>query len=662
MRAFLVSAHVMLAQDKAQPQKESLPRGARLRRGTWLRGPGTCLVCLFVFLVSASSAPADLLIMRDGSTVSGTLKTCVADVCQLDARSIPRPNIAWIGLGSKAATPPPVKDSTRDEVHLVDGSAHDGNLVGVSLGVVVVQEGSFDRAKVTWIHLAGAPVQPKGSVPTQEQPPVTNPTPPPPQPGGGKPQSPSGGGTLAKPPPTDFVRGALWSGTLEGRFTVTGKDAITVVSVTVDVRLCEWVRPLFGRSQGKLVKAGTIVNLEPEGTVVHNKVETTVPPTVCKGEGTVTLTNGPHEPLVTHGSVIYLKTVDVPTPGFDPPVGLAVYHIALGVDAPKYTSTYTSTCVYPGGTYTRQESFSIPTVGKIPRSADQDQQVRILDRGNGRMQGSYTGVVSAYEKVPMEAKWNICREGVDCSGGPPPPTSPTPKKEPCPSTAVADGLFDTCERQRELEAGQLDKVWKQFEEEWGEAQDNAEAFKAAINLCAAWDAAMKVLEFMVGPVEGSAVGSSQMSEEAKETTEAIKLISEITEKMIKGENPLTIAHTDKTANLATFQQACEVVAKMLQMMGNSSPEAMGKMLEECSAPLSDNLVHGAEEYVQHLKAALELMPKVQKLVNDINGKDLKCLDLQYKAYAACVEHARCEKTPESACDAKKPPGNWPPVP
>lgn len=600
--------------------------------------------------------------MRDGSTVSGTLKTCVADVCQLDARSIPRPNIAWIGLGSKAATPPPVKDSTRDEVHLVDGSAHDGNLVGVSLGVVVVQEGSFDRAKVTWIHLAGAPVQPKGSVPTQEQPPVTNPTPPPPQPGGGKPQSPSGGGTLAKPPPTDFVRGALWSGTLEGRFTVTGKDAITVVSVTVDVRLCEWVRPLFGRSQGKLVKAGTIVNLEPEGTVVHNKVETTVPPTVCKGEGTVTLTNGPHEPLVTHGSVIYLKTVDVPTPGFDPPVGLAVYHIALGVDAPKYTSTYTSTCVYPGGTYTRQESFSIPTVGKIPRSADQDQQVRILDRGNGRMQGSYTGVVSAYEKVPMEAKWNICREGVDCSGGPPPPTSPTPKKEPCPSTAVADGLFDTCERQRELEAGQLDKVWKQFEEEWGEAQDNAEAFKAAINLCAAWDAAMKVLEFMVGPVEGSAVGSSQMSEEAKETTEAIKLISEITEKMIKGENPLTIAHTDKTANLATFQQACEVVAKMLQMMGNSSPEAMGKMLEECSAPLSDNLVHGAEEYVQHLKAALELMPKVQKLVNDINGKDLKCLDLQYKAYAACVEHARCEKTPESACDAKKPPGNWPPVP
>ena len=650
----------MLAQDKAQPQKESLPRGARLPRGTWLRGPGTCLVCLFVFLVSASSAAADLLIMRDGRTVGGTLKTCVSDVCQLDARSIPRPTIAWIGLGSKAATPPLVKDQTQDEVHLVDGSVHDGNLVGVSLGVVVVQEGSFDRAKVTWIHLAGAPVQRKGSVPTQEQPPVTNPPPPspPPQPKGGKPQPPSGGGTPAKPPPTDFVRGALWSGTLEGRFTVTGKDAITVTSVTVDVRLREWVVPLFGRLQGKLVKAGTIVHLEPEGTVVHNKVETTVPPTVCKGEGTVTLTNGPHDPWVGHGSVIYLKTVDVPTPSCEEAlVGLAVYHISLGV-----SGKITATCVYPGGTYTQEYGFMIPGVGKVPRSHDEDQQVRILDRGNGRMQGSYTGIVSAYENWPVEAKWNICREGVDCSSGPAPPTSPSPKKDPCPSTAVADGLYDTCEKQRELEASRLEKVWKQFEEEWGEAEDNIDAFQATIKLCAAWDAAMKVLEFMVGPVEGSAVGGSQMSEEAKETTEAIKLISEITEKMIKGENPLAIAHTGETANLATFQQACEVVAKVLQMMGNSSPEAMGHMLEECSAPLPDNLVHGAEEYVQHLKAALELMPNVEKLVNDINGKDLECLDLQYKAYAACVERARCEKTPESACDAKKPPGNWPPVP
>ncbi len=37
-------------------------------------------------------------------------------------------------------------------------------------------------------------------------------------------------------------------------------------------------------------------------------------------------------------------------------------------------------------------------------------------------------------------------------------------------------------------------------------------------------------------------------------------------------------------------------------------------------------------------------------------------DLQYAAWAACVERARCKKTPESACANKKPPGNWPDVP
>ena len=37
-------------------------------------------------------------------------------------------------------------------------------------------------------------------------------------------------------------------------------------------------------------------------------------------------------------------------------------------------------------------------------------------------------------------------------------------------------------------------------------------------------------------------------------------------------------------------------------------------------------------------------------------------DLQYKAWAACVERARCKKTPESACANKKPPGNWPDLP
>jgi hypothetical protein len=162
---------------------ESLQPVARLSRGTWKRGTGTCLVCLFAFLASTSSAAADQLIMRDGKTVSGTLKACISGVCQLGAQSIPWATIASIGLGTKQTTPPAIKDPAQDEVQLADGTVHDGNLIGVSMSEVVMQEGSFDRAKVTWIHLAGAPVQPKGSIPTQEPPPNN---PPPPPPVGGK--------------------------------------------------------------------------------------------------------------------------------------------------------------------------------------------------------------------------------------------------------------------------------------------------------------------------------------------------------------------------------------------------------------------------------------------------------------------------------------------
>jgi hypothetical protein len=76
----------------------------------------------------------------------------------------------------------------------------------------------------------------------------------------------------------------------------------------------------------------------------------------------------------------------------------------------------------------------IPTVGKSP-TGYQDQKMRTLDRGNGRMQGSYTGIVTSAVHAQLEAKWNICREGVDCSGPPVAAASgdsgPPKNKDPC---------------------------------------------------------------------------------------------------------------------------------------------------------------------------------------------------------------------------------------
>lgn len=667
------SVHSPPAGEAGTMLDESLPRGARLWRTTRLGGLVPCLVCLFVFLVSARSEAADLLITRGGKILSGALKTCVSDLCQLDERSIPRNTIAWIGLGTARPTPPPVKNPAQDEVRLANGSVHEGHLVGVSLGVVAMQEGSFDRAEVTWIHLASAPAAPHGSMPTQVEPPVTNPPPPrPPQPSGGKPQPPSGDGTPVRPPTSTLVRGALWSGTLEGRETSpTGAPGSIVVSFSVDIRLREWVRPLYAYRVGQPpFLVGTLVQLEPEGTVVRNKIEIDAGTNTCKGEGTVNITSDPHTPLANHGSVIWLKTVDVgaatliPLPPTPPPVGLGVYQLALVVPREGPQSQYT--CVWPDGR-TTDESFMIPVVGKT-RSRDQDQQVRTLDRGNGRMQGSYSGIVSAGGPWPLEAKWNICREGVDCSGPAGPPPAPPAKPDPCPSTAAADAFAQRNRDRRKQAVDQELAAATKYLKEFGDAEDHHEDFRTTAKVCLTQTIATKALILMLEPEEeaaeaGEAGGSAYATLKSLKLLppEGLPFIAEVSEKLVGGEDP-------NVALLPEANQMLLLISKALTQVGGLSPDAsaaqMEQAIEGCAGTIgvSAETKLSAEKYVEDVKELEDQGIALATATNKIRQLDTDYPDLQYKAYAACVERARCEKTPESDCDVKKPSGNWPPVP
>ena len=77
---------------------------------------------------------------------------------------------------------------------------------------------------------------------------------------------------------------------------------------------------------------------------------------------------------------------------------------------------------------------------------------------------------------------------------------------------------------------------------------------------------------------------------------------------------------------------------------------------------ADALYLSARQYLLHLGEAMAELGKVNKLLNDVRSRENECLDLQWKAYVACVQQARCAGTPESACDSKRPRGDWPEVP
>jgi hypothetical protein len=66
---------------------------------------------------------------------------------------VQRPLVAWVGFRTATAKPPAVKYPGSDEVHGRDGEVHAGHLVRIGPEEVVLQEGAFDRAQVTWVHL-----------------------------------------------------------------------------------------------------------------------------------------------------------------------------------------------------------------------------------------------------------------------------------------------------------------------------------------------------------------------------------------------------------------------------------------------------------------------------------------------------------------------------
>ena len=151
--------------------------------------------------------------------------------------------------------------------------------------------------------------------------------------------------------------------------------------------------------------------------------------------------------------------------------------------------------------------------------------------------------------------------------------------------------------------------------------------------------------------------------ESSEFQETVKLLTEMADKAADGKNPIEAMEPEQIKDwVEKGEKLNKLIEQIDVILAGYTPESGAKVLEDCSAPISDDLQRSAEQYLEHLKASLDQLHEINRRLNDLRSKDNECLNRQWEAYKACVERARCKGTPESACDDKKPPGNWPDVP
>ncbi|MFN7942470.1 MAG: hypothetical protein U0X73_12810 [Thermoanaerobaculia bacterium] len=176
-----------------------------------------------------------------------------------------------------------------------------------------------------------------------------------------------------------------------------------------------------------------------------------------------------------------------------------------------------------------------------------------------------------------------------------------------------------------------------------------------------------LIALLAPEVEGEAVAEEVveawewMEQTGALTPSGYQLLAKIADKLVEGEDP-TIALSPE--ELQIFLEAAAAVATVESTFHGADVERMEEAMEHCAGTflVSVDTKLSADKCVEAFKAALEEQTEMNRLLNDVRQLDTDYPNLQYRAWVACVQHARCAGTPEADCDGKKPAGNWPDVP
>lgn len=645
------------------------------------------------------TAPQDLFVLRDGSTRNGALQGCTNGGCTLDGQTQGRDRLVWVGLEQGTSTPPHAPDPTRDAVHLRDQSVHVAHLLGVDARQVRTDHGAYPRANVAWIYLAPpAPAPPNQDyepAPTDDRPG---------QGGEGGESGGTGGGTGkgggtktgAGPPAGDsggnrapqggnggppsgsrtYTRGGLWTGTIDGSFAMDRDGFQFTWTVHVDVRLREFGYPLHRVPDGKIIGEG--MWLEPEGSQVSNQLAASGHGISCAGQGAIALTVAPDERGYNHPSTIFRKTVHgdlTPALGFDVPEGEGEY--TVGINA-RPADKYDYSCVSPAGGYHDTDGYLVPQLGHHPPQPSPRMDPAIRTIRGGKMEGEYSGPVPPYSNV--QARWLICREGVDCST-PPPPPAPAPSKTPCPPPTSERAVLDNLQQQEAAYLCHAQDAFQKVRALQNQADQYRSDFELVSRNCNLWMVARTLLGFMVGkfsprgeieiPVtqfgpDGSVIGTTWQVIET-EAGKQFYLVLDGLDKMTSGDSSWVLPNTEYK-DWVSLEDAYEGFQIAYDALKESSPESMLEGIQECGAPGPDNIYQDAVHFLRLLEEEHDALGEENRLLNIVRQKDIDLFSEWSKYRDACREYQECIHGDPSSCDepqtiepARSPDGKCPPL-
>ncbi len=272
-------------------------------------------------------------------------------------------------------------------------------------------------------------------------------------------------------------------------------------------------------------------------------------------------------------------------------------------------------------------------------------------KGDNTMEGEYTirdtrGMPQEHTVWKLHMETGPCLHGLDLD-------TISVKKDPCSSPASELALLNhALDQEKELldlSARQSDEIKKLRQQ----AKQWESDFVQASKDCRNWDAAMVLVNYLVGNEEGSTMGQA-----GKELSNFLSFLDKFSSNDASWILPNM--EFDKNLETGTGNNALSIEdifeglhAAYEKIAPESKPEALLDGLRKCGAPTSQGVMEGAVTYLRLLQQIEPLAEAAQKNLNDIRAKDQEVFDRWSKYHQHCIDYANCKGTDPKACD---PPG------
>jgi hypothetical protein len=246
--------------------------------------------------------------------------------------------------------------------------------------------------------------------------------------------------------------------------------------------------------------------------------------------------------------------------------------------------------------------------------------------------------------------------------------APADPQDNCPTTAAADGLAQQNRDARARKLAEQRRLAKPYLAALEEARAHFNDYARTVDDCLLEGLATKAIIAMLAPEAEAEVAADEAGEAwtwAEQNgllpPKGLELIAGVGAKLAKGEDPVPALTPEQLRDLLETGKSME---KAQDLFRGAAVAQLKQSIDGCwgTVQVPAEMKISAGMCVESFKTAADRGVAIAALAGAIRQLDADFPGLQYGAYAACVARARCKGTPESACDAKRPPGDWPDVP